>query len=106
MASYLDKTEYADTLGMGDVYKRSEYGKPIGPLSWVDFTVDGGCWTRVQGRLIDVFAECARVYVVSRAPKCPCGTRYEDCENECEWPQWAEDAFMGRPVTMPPSRDR
>ena len=101
MTSWIDQTEYAETLGMGDTYKTTEHGA-VYTVHGSEMTVDGG--THIEGpgfTLQHDFQPCVRVIIVSRAPKCPCGRRYERCEQECVWPSWAEDLSMGRPTTVP-----
>lgn len=87
----------AETLGMGDSYRHSVLGEPIGPISWVDDAHDDHRLIRVDGFYFERLNAYQRVYVTERAPKCPCGVRFENCENECIWPDWLEFAYNGRP---------
>lgn len=101
MSSYIDATEYAETLRLGDRYRTTEHGA-VYTVHGDEMTVDGG--TLIEGPQFHyqhTFQPCVRVYIVSRAPKCGCNRSYDRCDQGCAWPQWAEDLIMGRPADVP-----
>ncbi|WP_327359760.1 hypothetical protein [Streptomyces sp. NBC_01304] len=55
-------------------------------------------WTDVflgQGEVMNRHA-FTRVEILSRAPKCACGSFLEYCENECPWPDELEELYASR----------
>jgi hypothetical protein len=83
------------TLGMGDTFRRGPWGDVKTVVS-ANFSVDGSvCHMTYGDGSREVLAADLTVTRLSTAPKCGCGTRYDFCEGECDWPDWL-DALWGR----------
>jgi hypothetical protein len=84
-------------LTMGARYRISHVSE-VRTIKWVQDMNDGSFYfLHLDGTDSRVYASgVTQVYLVSLAPRCACGRHFERCENECEWPAWLEDVFMGR----------
>jgi hypothetical protein len=101
VSHYTDATARAETLRLGDRYKTTEHGA-VYTVHGDEKTVNGG--TMIEGPSYShqhYFEPNARVYIVSRAPRCACRKPYDRCWNSCRWPQWADDLYSGRPAEVP-----
>jgi hypothetical protein len=85
----------AETLGLGDTYRLAEHGETYGPVWDVGYNQDAHTFVHTSAGLHELW-DTHRVYVQSRAPRCPCGRRFERCEAGCPWPQELLDAFFCR----------
>jgi hypothetical protein len=85
----MGSTDYNATvsgLGLGDVFAFEEHSERH-TVCEASLSVDGSVahLSYVDGGH-DTPAAFRRVFLIDRAPNCPCGIRYEHCENECPWP--------------------
>jgi hypothetical protein len=86
--------ERADSFGMADTYRVSNVS-PVLQIKWVQECVDGTFYfLHMDGTITRNFFGGEGLYLVSRAPRCGCGSRYEFCENECPWPAEIESDYM------------
>jgi hypothetical protein len=86
----------AETFGMGDRYRETEHGVTH-LVRWVQSTGSGKIsFLHSDGTQSENFGWSKKVRLISRAPLCGCGRRYENCVNDCFWPRQIEDAYFGR----------
>lgn len=82
-----------DSFGTGDRYKAAALAPVLTVRYRQDCVDDSFYFTHTDGTTSRNYLGAELVYPVSYAPKCPCGGRYEDCENECPWPAELEEAW-------------
>lgn len=91
----IDYNATAADLGLGDVFSFEEHSERH-TVQEASLSVDGSVvhvWYTDGGR--DTLVTYWRIFLIERAPSCPCGVRFEHCDNECVWPDalWIAAGF-------------
>lgn len=89
-------TDYNATvgnLGVGDTFRLEQHSLLM-TVARIESSVDGVVRfvSIVNGRT-ETLQTYRRCFLVSEAPRCRCGGRYEHCDRDCPWPDALEAAY-------------
>jgi len=78
-------------LGMGDRFQLNQHG-PVTRVAWADHSIDGSVmYVRDADGDVITLGLYARIHITAPAPRCGCGRRFENCEQDCVWPDELEE---------------